>query len=251
MRIAEARPSPEPDPSFDLSPIHLRVHPLGHPGAKHFLKVFGPHCHETLVSHCHFILKVLYPNSTHPSIPSIYSITLFVRAMEGVAYTTESIVDPNAREIHFSANYIEKSSVEEISGVLIHELVHVWQRNGNGTAPGGFIEGLADYIRLKSGLGARHWTKKKPEKTDGWDAGYERTAYFLEWVEEKHHQGKEKGWLQRVNVRLAKEGWGNWVWEEAGAKDVDELWKGYIKSFESSQPSSPEKAPSLALPTHA
>ncbi|KAK6946046.1 basic secretory protein [Dillenia turbinata] len=29
---------------------------------------------------------------------------------------------------------------------------HVWQWSGNGQAPGGLIEGFADYTRLKAGL---------------------------------------------------------------------------------------------------
>jgi len=242
-------PLPNPHPELELPSIHLRIHPLDHPGATHFLEQFGAQCFKTLASHCRVIIGTLYPSPSHPSFPTIHSITLFIRPMGGVAYTTEGLVDPKTREIHFAAGYIERSSQEEISGVLIHELVHVWQRNGDGSAPGGFIEGLADYIRLKVGLGAKHWKKSKPEEDQKWDAGYERTAWFLEWVEERSNTGKGKGWLQRVNVRLAREKWGDWVWEEAGAKNVDELWRGYISSFGSEELTFGE-GPPPAVPTH-
>lgn len=38
-------------------------------------------------------------------------------------------------------------------GVCVHEMVHCWQWNAKGTCPGGLIEGIADYVRLRSGLG--------------------------------------------------------------------------------------------------
>jgi len=234
MRIMAPLPAPHPD--IELPPIHLRIHPLGHPGAIHFLEHFGAQCFKSLASHCRFIITELYPDPSHSSIPNIHSITLFIRPMDGVAYTTEGVVDPKTREIHFAAGYIERidhiHSAEELSGVLLHELVHVWQRNGVGSAPS-----------------AKHWKKSKPGKDQSWDAGYERTAWFFKWVEEESHMGKGKGWLQRVNVRLAKEEWGKWVWEEAGATDVDELWEGYIKSFESEELTTGQ-GPPPAIPTH-
>jgi hypothetical protein len=38
-----------------------------------------------------------------------------------------------------------------VTGVLYHEVTHVWQWNGQGRANGGLIEGIADYVRLKAG----------------------------------------------------------------------------------------------------
>ena len=242
-------PLPTPNPALPLPPIHLRIHPISHPGAIHFLQLFGPQAAETLESHCRVIIAALYPTTSplsDPSFPTIHSITIFIRPMDGVAYTQSSMIDSDAKEIHFSADYIKNSSPTEISGVLIHELVHVWQRNGKDSAPGGFIEGVADYVRLKSGLGAAHWHKSKPEKDQKWDAGYERTAWFLEWVEDETKGGK--GWVKRVNVRLAKEPWGDWVWKYAGVLDVDSLWKRYIASFDGEQASGSGPAP--AIPTH-
>lgn len=250
MTQSTSLPLPAPDSSLSLPPIHLRIHPISHPGAIHFLQVFGPQCSETLESHCRVIIAALYPTTSplsDPSFPTIHSITIYIRPMDGVAYTTSSMVDPHAKEIHFSADYIEQCSPLEISGVLIHELVHVWQRNGRDSAPGGFIEGVADYVRWKSGLGAEHWRKEKPQKDQSWDAGYERTGWFLEWIEDKTKGGK--GWVKRVNVRLAKEPWGDWVWKYAGVLDVDSLWKRYIASFDEKEQEE-GSGPPPAKPTH-
>lgn len=240
-------PVPPPDPSIPLPPIHLRIHPIGEEGAIHFLQTFGPKSAEILASHCRYIIAALYPSTSDPSFPTIHTITLYIRPVDGVAYTTENMIDPKAKEIHFNTNYIKQCTFHEISGVLIHELVHVWQRDGEGSTPGGFIEGLADYVRLKSGLGAAHWHKSKPQTNQTWDAGYERTGWFLEWVEDHAKDGK--GWVKRVNTRLGKEKWGDWVWKEAGAEGVEELWKGYLKSFEQKE-TKEGSGPPPAAPTH-
>jgi hypothetical protein len=67
----------------------------------------------------------------------------------------------------------------EINGVLYHEMTHVWQWNGNGQAPEGLIEGIADYVRLKVGYAPSHWVK--PGLGDRWDQGYDVTARLLDY----------------------------------------------------------------------
>lgn len=74
--------------------------------------------------------------------------------MDGVAYTFGSD-DGSEKEVHFSLKHIVNSYKgdtddkknarvrEEILGVLTHEIVHCYQYNGQGTAPGGLIEGIA------------------------------------------------------------------------------------------------------------
>lgn len=232
--------APIPPDAEEFPPIHLRVHPLTHRGSSYFLSTFTD-AGNTLLALCTDIMEILYP--TRKNAPDIHSITIYIRPMEGVAYTTGNMIDPLAKEIHFSADYILDKSFEELSGVLIHELVHVWQRNGKGTAPGGFVEGLADYVRLTAGLGAAHWKKAKPGENQKWDAGYERTAWFLEYVE-----GLNAGWLERVNRRLKDEEWGNWVWQEVGANGVDELWKAYVATYDGKPRD--DSGPPPAVPTH-
>ncbi|MCE5166783.1 hypothetical protein HAX54_026437, partial [Datura stramonium] len=55
----------------------------------------------------------------------------------------------------------------EMNGVLYHESTHVWQWDGNDKAPGGLIEGIADYVRLKSGYAPSDWVK--PWEGNHWD----------------------------------------------------------------------------------
>ena len=63
--------------------------------------------------------------------------------MDGVAYTTGS---HTAKEIHFACQHIVNCAnrcADEIRGVLVHEVVHCYQYNGEGVCPGGLIEGIA------------------------------------------------------------------------------------------------------------
>lgn len=65
--------------------------------------------------------------------------------MSGVAHTLGS---PTSKEVHFSLDYIAQTaqggrSKAEILGVLVHEIVHCFQYNALGSAPGGLIEGVA------------------------------------------------------------------------------------------------------------
>jgi hypothetical protein len=114
--------------------------------------------------------------------------------MDGVAYTTGSDLDNDHKEIHFSTRYIASISPDrqgtEITGVLVHELVHCFQYNGQGRAPSGLIEGIADWVRLRSRLSPPHWKRQAGER---WDAGYQTTAYFLDYLEVRFGRGTVLG----------------------------------------------------------
>ena len=63
--------------------------------------------------------------------------------MPGVAHTFGS---PTTKEIHFSLEHIRNSesrAKDEILGVLVHEMVHCYQYDGQGKTPGGLVEGIA------------------------------------------------------------------------------------------------------------
>lgn len=65
-------------------------------------------------------------------------VTLFIENRDGVAFAVNN-------EIHVNANYLGNYSGDvkrEFSGVIYHEMTHIWQWNGNGQAPGGLIDQL-------------------------------------------------------------------------------------------------------------
>lgn len=151
-------------------------------------------------------------------------------SMEGVAYTTGTDLDNDHKEIHFSVEYIKNIDVSrrkhEIMGVLTHEMVHCFQWNAKGTCNGGLIEGIADWVRLNSGLDPPHWKK---EATGKWDAGYQHTAYFLQYLEERYG----KGTVQKVNEKLrnAKYEDEKAFWTELVGRPVEQLWQDFGKDL--------------------
>lgn len=166
-----------------------------------------------------------------PIHPPVRSITLLVRHCGGVAYTTGKEIDNEHKEIHFNLDYISQISADklkhEILGVINHEMVHCWQWNANDTAPGGLIEGIADWVRLNAGLAPPHWKRKAG---DNWDAGYEKTGYFLDWLE-RHKCGH--GTVRRLNAWMKNRDYDEEkIWTEICGAKVHNLWKTYQKWVE-------------------
>ncbi|KAJ5097218.1 hypothetical protein N7456_007939 [Penicillium angulare] len=206
-------------------------------------------------------MKSLYKDGPRfrPSMPPTRSVTVFLRDFGGVAYTRGIELDDDHKEIHLSLPYIQhctssknSSPVHELHGVLTHELVHCYQHTtppfaGDGGRkipgpPGGLIEGIADFVRLKAGLAPPHWKKPQSagERADKWDAGYEKTGYFLAWIEDVW---AGRGAVGMVNDRLLRVGYlgegeddGDdkeeaqpGFWESLFGIGVADLWEEYGK----------------------
>ena len=227
---------PHPKHKFPTPRLRLEIQDLNHPGTNVFTS--NTNVASALAAAVSTVLSTLYePTATNSHIPPTRSVTLILRAMEGVAYTTGSSLDDDHKEIHFSLDYINQipsthpqRQRDEIQGVLVHEMVHCWQWNALGTAPGGLIEGIADFVRLRAGLSPPHW---KRESGGDWDSGYERTGYFLEWFEDKWRPGS----VMDINEALRDSKYieGNF-WKRLFGKDVDKLWKDYESSLKRTEP---------------
>jgi len=162
--------------------------------------------------------KWLYTPDTAPT--NVQSIVLVLRSMRGVAYTTG---DHHNKEIYLSLDYIKSAADrarDEIMGVLVHEVVHCYQCNAKGTCPGGLIEGVADYVRLHVGLAPPHWRRRGG---DQWDAGYETTGYFLDWLERQYHGNIVK----QLNDAMNDVEYDEVIFETATGLPVEKLWGLY------------------------
>jgi len=150
---------------------------------------------------------------------AMQTILLVLRPMEGVAYTTGS---DTAKEIHFSCQYIAGCAdrcADEIRGVLVHEVVHCFQYNAKDTCPSGLIEGIADWVRLRSGLAPPHWR----HGGSSWDAGYDTTAYFLQWLTERYGEGV----VQEINELMKDAPYDESIFKTVTGRKVSKLWKLY------------------------
>jgi len=158
-------------------------------------------------------------------------VTLILHDFPGVAYTTGVDFDDDHKEIHLSTGFLSQVSESrlesEIKGVLIHEMVHCWQWAAKGTAPGGLIEGIADWVRLRAGFAPPHW--KIAWKDCEWDAGYERTGYFLDWLEEEFGEGT----VQRINGAMRDVDYDEVkFWDGCCGDTISKLWTRYGKCME-------------------
>ncbi|KAK2405123.1 Plant basic secretory protein (BSP) family protein [Trifolium repens] len=183
---------------------------LSTPGGVRFRDQIGAqYATQTLDSATQFIWKVFQQN-TPADRKTVQKVSLFVDDMDGVAYTSNN-------EIHLSARYVNSYSGDlknEITGVLYHEMTHVWQWNGNGQANGGLIEGIADY---------GHWVK--PGQGNKWDHGYDVTARFLDYC-----NGLRNGFVAELN-KLMRNGYSDQFFVQLLGKTVDQLWKDYKAKY--------------------
>ncbi|KAJ5950596.1 uncharacterized protein N7479_009009 [Penicillium vulpinum] len=238
-----------PQPKLRLHVEHLR-----HPASSAFLTLI-PDVASTLDNALENIVKYLYTpppksgNLPHrptftPSIPPTRSVTVFLRDYSGVAYTTGTELDDAHKEIHVSLPYVQhctsgpsakEDPLHELVGVLTHELVHCYQHTAPPSResssediphpPGGLIEGIADFVRLKAGLEPPHWNRplSAAERPPKWDAGYQHTAYFLAWIEDVK---AGRGAVGMLNDRLLRVGYvGEGEGEDVGKQGIG-FWKG-------------------------
>ncbi|KAJ4421591.1 hypothetical protein N0V85_000118 [Neurospora sp. IMI 360204] len=222
-------------PKFPHPKLRLEIRDLDHPGAAKFLGAVNA---STLLSDAvKNVQRLLYRSAAdkHTTCPPTRSVTVILRDMDGVAYTTGTDLDPDHKEIHFSLSYIAAHIPStppsrlpaELTGVLTHELVHCYQWDAHGSAPGGLIEGIADWVRLNCDLSPPHW-KREVKIDDPWDKGYQHTAYFLQYLEEQFGEGT----VRRINegLRSTREYEAKEFWVRLLGQEVEELWGEYCAS---------------------
>jgi len=207
-------------PSWNIPNFVLRVDDLNHEGATIFLDNFHRDALQTAVEASY---KWLYTPLTAPT--QVNKIILILRCFDGVAYTCGTHTD---KEIHLSLDYVARSvsrARDEILGVLVHEVVHCYQYNAKDTCPGGLIEGIADFVRLRAGYAPPHW---KVSGGDKWDAGYATTAYFLDWIEERCGTGT----IRKLNGHMKDSTYDVEIFVTITGEPVDTLWELYCKHLE-------------------
>lgn len=225
IAMTPAAVTKKPHPKNPKPLLRLEIRDLSDDGARSFLSLLD--ASSVLEEAVNGVLNLLY--SAQGSIPPTRSVTLILRSMPGVAYTTGKDIDADHKEIHFSTDYIAGVDAsrrrDEMLGVLRHEMVHCWQWNALGTAPGGLIEGIADYVRLRSGLVPPHWKKE----VDGdWDAGYQHTGYFLDYLEQRFGDGS----VMAINEKLRGCRYdADKFWTDLFGHKVKKLWKQYGESL--------------------
>jgi hypothetical protein len=89
----------------------------------------------------------------------------------------------------------------------------------------GVYHQFADFVRLHEGLSPPHWTRTG---ADRWDAGYDKTAYFLDWIENRYGEGT----IRELNGWMKDREYHRRVFKELTGRPVHKLWSIYCKSLE-------------------
>jgi len=221
--IPQFQPSSRPRLRYEL-----RIQDLEHDGADIFLNAFWPNPRQLLQRTVAFVQRTLYDEIPLHLQPNVESITFILRPMPGIAHTCGS---DEHKEIHFSLDYIKSLSPAiaptEIEGVIVHEAVHCFQYNARGTCPGGLIEGIADFVRLRANLAPPHWREDRNGK---WDAGYEKTGYFLDWIENRQASlNAGLSFIKDLNLAMKDRKFDASVFQDLSGYPLKELWKLYGK----------------------
>ncbi|KAL4036539.1 hypothetical protein IC575_000089 [Cucumis melo] len=188
----------------------------GTPGGARFDSIIGAnYSRQTLVAATALIWNI-FRQSTAADRKHVQKISLFIdNNMDAVAFNMNN-------EIHVSASYISSYSGDlkrEITGLLYHEMTNILQWSGNMKAPSGLIEGIADYVRLKSGYISETWVE--PGGGNRWDEGYDVTARFLDYLERVR-----SGLVAELNRKMRNE-YSDDYFRQLLGKPVDELWTEY------------------------
>ncbi|CAK7330015.1 unnamed protein product [Dovyalis caffra] len=173
---------------------------------------------QTLASATDFIWRT-FQQTNAADRKDVQTVNLFIDVMDGVAYAIKN-------EIHVSNNYLGNYSGDvrsEITGVLYHEMTHIWQWNGNGQAPSGLTEGIADFVRLKANYAPSHWVQAG--QGDRWDQGYDVTAKFLDYCNDLRN-----GFVAELNMKM-RTGYSAQYFVDLLGKTVDQLWNDYKAKY--------------------
>jgi hypothetical protein len=239
--------------------LRLHLQDARHAATASFFR-FIPDLQAVLDSGLAAIVEQLYtppsssgkmPTSFTPEIPATRSVTVILQDFSGVAYTNGTDIDDDHKEIHFSLSYINHvcnnnaDPLSELKGVLTHELVHCYQHTTPPNSkdvpgpPGGLIEGIADFVRLKAGFVPPHWQKptSAKDRPSKWDEGYQHTAFFLAWLEDERIGHGAVGLLNDRLLRLGYLGEAkeetrqheSSFWKGLFGVEVSQLWEEYGK----------------------
>ncbi|KAG6545816.1 hypothetical protein Mapa_012777 [Marchantia paleacea] len=148
-------------------------------------------------------------------------VTLFVEDFHGIAYTFRGNIYLSAGYVQYRSQLSTSALRKEIAGLLYHEMTHVCQNSAEGI-PAGVIEGIADFIRLRAGLGT--WIRQAAGK---WDDGYSTKAFFFDWIDKK----KTHGFVNRLNKIIGDSGWNVTDFVAITGESVRKLWKEYQSSI--------------------
>ncbi|KAL3621111.1 hypothetical protein CASFOL_036023 [Castilleja foliolosa] len=159
---------------------------------------------------------VLDPPLSYAERKNVEIVKLFIQQFNGgEAYTY-------GEELHVSALYLEGYQGDlkwEFTSLIHHEMTHVFQWDGEGKAPVGLREGVADYMILKSSFYPPGYAKRG--QGERWDQGYDFTARFLEYCDMLR-----PGFVAELN-KMMRYDYSDSYFQVLLGKSVEQFWTDY------------------------
>ncbi|XP_024959817.1 uncharacterized protein LOC112500548 [Cynara cardunculus var. scolymus] len=164
-----------------------------------------------------FILYAIFQQSYPSDQKAIDLVNLYIEEVKFPLTVTWG-----NNNINFSSIYMAgfKGDLKrEFMANVYHEMTHVLQWTGNGNAPPGLIEGMAEYTKLKANLTQPGFAE--PGQGDHWHQGYDVTARFLEYCE-----GITPGFVAKLN-KMMRFRFEFKYFKDLTGKPVYQLWLDY------------------------
>ncbi|KAH6773128.1 hypothetical protein C2S51_011532 [Perilla frutescens var. frutescens] len=190
------------------------------PGGARFEAEIGIPYTEEIMQTINYVIWDIFQQYNETDRKQVEIVKVFIEEYDGAEAITYG------ENVNVSSLYLQgyKGNLKwEFTSLLHHELTHVFQWNGEGQAPVGLVEGIADYTILKSNYYPAGFAK--PGSGEKWDQGYDFTARFLEYCEELR-----SGFVAELNKKM-RHSFSEAYFVELTEKTVAELWADYKAKY--------------------
>ncbi|XP_071705016.1 uncharacterized protein [Rutidosis leptorrhynchoides] len=194
------------------------------PGGRNFTEIIGfEYAKEVMYVTNDFIWNTVFEQYSLEDRKPVDTVDLFMKDFKdmhpGVA---AEVWEKN--KINFNVNTfngVPSDMLKRVfTSIMYHEMTHVFQWNGEGLAPGGLTEGIADYTVIRANY-VDVATYTKPGEGDRWDEGYGVTARFLEYCDTL-----TPSFVAKLN-KLMRPTYDVSFFQELTGKSVEQLWDDY------------------------
>jgi hypothetical protein len=173
------------------------------------------------------VCRILYRKAEE--VRAANHITLHIEDTNGVAWKAGDIGDI---DVGISTQHLQNVKNEgrdvaaEISGILFHEMTHMYQNDDKPEATfediANMYEGIADAVRIRAGYTPEG---AQPDKNGSWaEKTYTGQAFFWLYIDDEH-----PNFVYELNKSMAKDGkpWAPSAIETITGKSVDAWWSAY------------------------
>lgn len=165
----------------------------------------------------HDACRLLYRSGSE--VKSVSDITLIVEDYGGIASSSGTTLRLSSS--YLQAQYDSGADLpREVAGILHFTTSLIYQYNGGDTAPGWLMTGIADFVRLESGLIDR----AERAKGGSYSGSSQTTAFFLDYLTTRSPSA-----VYQLNLRLApgEAAYSDDIFVQLLGSDLDTLWAQY------------------------